>query len=331
MRLELKAGNTSLFSRRLTDALAATLDRRQQAILFLNRRGAATYVFCRECGWVARCPRCETPLTHHPEAETLRCHTCGYRRKPPSICPVCRSRRVRFFGAGTQRLQAEVEARFPAARTLRWDRDVTRRKGAHEVILAHFAAHRADVLIGTQMLAKGLDLPLVTLVGIVSADTGLFLPEYRAGEKTFQVLTQVAGRAGRGPAGGQVVLQTYHPEHAAIRAAAAHDYPAFFEAELPQRRGLGYPPFGRLVRFVYRAGSPAQVERETSRLAAGLRRAAQRRGRAVEVLGPTPCFFARQGGLHRWQILLRGPDPTEIIPDELAEGWSVDVDPVGLL
>jgi len=331
MRQELRLGNTSLFSRRLAAALGETLDAGQQAILFLNRRGAATYVFCRDCGWVARCPRCATPLTHHPASDALRCHHCGYRRRPPTTCPQCGGDRVRYFGAGTQRIQAEVEARFPGARTLRWDWDVTRRKGAHDVILAHFAAHRADVLIGTQMLAKGLDLPLVTLVGIVSADTGLHLPDYRAAERTFQVLTQVAGRAGRGQAEGQAILQTYHPEHPAIRAAAAHDYRAFYETELRHRRQLGYPPFRRLVRLVYRATSTERVERETARLAGRLRRDAERRAAAVEVVGPTPCFFTRRQGMTRWQILLRGDEPAALVPDDLPQGWTVDVDPVSLL
>jgi primosomal protein N' (replication factor Y) len=238
---------------------------------------------------------------------------------------------VRYFGAGTQRIQAEVEARHPGVRALRWDWDVTRRKGAHEVILAHFAAHRADVLIGTQMLAKGLDLPLVTLVGVVSADTGLHLPDYRAAERVFQVLTQVAGRAGRGPAGGQVILQTYHPEHPAIRAAAAHDYQAFYQDELPHRRELRYPPFYRLVRLVIRTPSGERAEREARRLAGRLRADVARRGSDIEVIGPTPCFFTRLNGLARWQVLLRGDDPRTAVPEALAEGWSVDVDPVSLL
>ena len=331
MRLELKAGNTSLFSRRLSTALGNVLRRGDQAILFLNRRGAATYVFCRDCGWVALCPRCATPLTHHPSAAALRCHQCGYRRKPPSVCPQCRGRRVRYFGAGTQRLQAEVAAAFPSARTLRWDWDVTRRKGAHEVILAHFAAHRADILIGTQMLAKGLDVPRVTLVGVVSADTGLFLPDYRAAERTFQVLTQVAGRAGRGEAGGEVVLQTYHPEHEAIRAAAGHDYEGFYRSEIAHRRELGYPPFRRLVRLVLRGTSPERVEQEALRVAGRLRRTASEAGGGIEVLGPTPCFFTRQRGWIRWQVILRGDTPAAIVPRDLPEGWTVDVDPVSLL
>lgn len=329
MRHELKVGNTSLFSRRLEESLTAVLDARQQAILFLNRRGNATHVFCRDCGWTARCPRCDTPLIHHPAVDSLRCHHCGHQRRALVRCPQCGGSRVRFFGAGTQRIQAEVEARFPGARTLRWDWDATRRKGSHEVILAHFAAHRADVLIGTQMLAKGLDLPLVTLVGVVSADAGLHLPDYRARERVFQVLTQVAGRAGRGPAGGQVVLQTYHPDDDVVRAAAAHDYGAFFTAEIAHRRSLGYPPFRRLVRLVFRAPSAEAAQREATGLARRLRRTASET--AVEVLGPTPCFFGRVRGLHRWQILLRGANPAEIVPAEVPEGWGVDVDPVSLL
>jgi len=224
-----------------------------------------------------------------------------------------------------------MAARFPGARILRWDWDATRRKGAHEVILAHFAAHRADVLIGTQMLAKGLDLPLVTLVGIVSADTGLFLPDFRAAERTFQVLTQGSGRAGSGSAGGQVVLQTYHPEHEAIRAASAHDFQAFYQAEMRHRRELGYPPFRRLARLVYRGTSAEHVERETTRLASRVRRGLARSSQGIDVLGPTPCFFTRQGGMLRWQIVLRGADPALAVPDDLPEGWIVDIDPVSLL
>jgi len=261
----------------------------------------------------------------------LRCHHCGYQRRPPRQCPQCGGRRVRYFGAGTQRIQAEVEARHPGVRTLRWDWDATRRKGAHAVILAHFAAHRADVLIGTQMLAKGLDLPLVTLVGVVSADTGLHLPDYRAAERVFQVLTQVAGRAGRGPAGGQVILQTYHPDHPAIRAAAGHDYQAFNQDELRHRRELGYPPFRRLVRLVFRSSSAESAEREAKRLAGRLRADVARRGDPIEVIGPTPCFFTRLHGLWRWQILLRGADPAGAVPEALPEGWAVDVEPVSLL
>jgi len=181
------------------------------------------------------------------------------------------------------------------------------------------------------MLAKGLDLPLVTLVGVVSADTGLHLPDYRAGERAFQVLTQVAGRAGRGPAGGQVILQTYHPDHAAIRAAAGHDYQAFYQDELRHRRELGYPPFRRLVRLLFRSSSAESAEREAKRLAGRIRTELARREDPTEVVGPTPCFFTRLHGLWRWQILLRGSDPAKAVPADLPEGWTADVEPVSLL
>jgi primosomal protein N' (replication factor Y) len=331
MRQELKAGNRSIFSRALQSALIDTIDHDHQAILFLNRRGASTYVFCRDCGWVARCLRCETPLAHHEDRNRLLCHHCGYSTNPPHTCPECGGKRVRHFGAGTQRVQSEVEALIPGVRTLRWDWDATRTKGAHSVILNNFAAHHADVLIGTQMLAKGLDLPLVTLVGVVSADTGLNLPDYRAAERTFQVLTQVAGRAGRGLLGGRVILQTYEPDHYAIRAAGRHDYDAFSRQELRLRAELGYPPFKRLVRMVYRDVNAANAERETRRMAGMLTNAINETQTRIDLIGPAPCFFSRIRSHYRWQIVLRGADPNVILPPEIAQGWGIDVDPVSLL
>lgn len=331
MRQELKAGNRSIFSRALQSALKETVEMGQQAILFLNRRGATTYVFCRDCGWVARCPRCETPLAHHEDQDQLLCHHCGYSTARIKTCPECGGARVKHFGAGTQRVQSEIEALIPAVRTLRWDWDATRTKGAHSVILNHFAAHRADVLVGTQMLAKGLDLPLVTLVGVVSADTGLNLPDYRAPERTFQVLTQVAGRAGRGLLGGRVILQTYQPEHYAIAAASRHDYQAFSAQELRYRSELGYPPFKRLVRLVYRDVNSRRAEGEAGRMAGLIGNRIKEGERSVDIIGPAPCFFSRIRGHYRWQILLRGDKPADVIPTELARGWGVDVDPVSLL
>lgn len=331
MRQELRAGNSSLFSRALQRALAETLNGGQQAILFLNRRGSSTYVFCRDCGEALRCSRCDTPLTYHSAGEALVCHHCNNTRQLPKSCPNCGGKRIKHFGAGTQRVQAELERRFPAARTVRWDRDATRAKGAHDVILAHFAAHRADVLIGTQMVAKGLDLPLVTLVGVVSADVGLNLPDVRAVERTFQVLTQVAGRAGRGLLGGRVILQTYQPDHYAIRAAAAHDYQAFYERELRQRRELGYPPFRRLARLVVRGHPERDVQAEAGRLAGALRAGLAAGGHEADLIGPVPCFYRRLRGEYRWQIVIRATDPVSLLPDELPRGWLVDVDPVTLL
>jgi primosomal protein N' (replication factor Y) (superfamily II helicase) len=281
MREELKAGCTSIFSRPLQEALQQVLEQRQQAILFLNRRGAATYVFCRDCGYSLKCPHCDLPLTYHlqspdqPHFERARgsllCHRCGYDRQAPRTCPQCGGPRVRHYGTGTQRVEAAAQALLPQARLLRWDAETTRQKGSHELILKHFTNQQADILVGTQMLAKGLDLPLVTLVGVVLADVGLNLPDYRAGERTFQVLTQVAGRAGRSPLGGQVILQTFQPENYVIQAAAQHDYAAFYQKELDYRRRLKYPPFSRLVRLEYRDPDPRQAERAAQEMARQLR------------------------------------------------------------
>jgi primosomal protein N' (replication factor Y) len=331
MRQELRSGNRSIFSRPLQKALGETLPKNQQAILFLNRRGSSTYVFCRDCGWVVRCPRCEIPLTYHSAQAHLMCHHCGYTRQSPTNCPRCKGTRVKHFGTGTQRVQTELERIYPNIRTLRWDRDVTRGKGAHDVILAQFASHQADVLIGTQMLAKGLDLPLVTLVGVISADVGLNLPEYHAAERTFQILTQVAGRAGRGLLGGRVILQTYQPDHYAIQAASKHDYMAFYEQELRYRKQLGYPPYRRLARLVFRHSASNIAAEEAKRMAARVQELITSGEIIADLIGPSPCFYKRIRGLYRWHIVIRAKDPTLAIPEDLPEGWFIDVDPVTLL
>lgn len=332
MRQELKAGNRSIFSRALQQALRQVLDAGQQAILFLNRRGTATYVFCRDCGQSVICPRCDLPLTFHSPQAELSCHYCGHQEAMPKLCPACGSPQIRQYGAGTEKVESEVQALFPQARTLRWDAETTREKGAHEIILAHFANHRADFLIGTQMLAKGLDFPFVTLVGAVLADVGLNLPDYRATERTFQVLTQVAGRAGRSPLGGRVILQTFQPEHYAIQSAAGHDYESFYLQELAYRRELGYPPFYRLVRLEYRHPNAKRVESAAHEMAAQVQAwmAAGDR-RATEMVGPVPCFFARLHGLYRWQIVLRGPEPGSLLRGRNLGDWRVELDPMNLL
>ena len=332
MRQELRAGNRSMFSRRLQESLREVLENGQQAILFLNRRGATTYVFCRDCGHVLRCSNCDSPLTFHSARERLMCHHCGKDRQMPEKCPNCGSSRIKQFGAGTQRVQAEVEQMFPKARTLRWDRDTTRTKGAHDEILRSFAAFEADVLIGTQMVAKGLDLPLVTLVGVVLADIGLNLPDYRSPERTFQVLSQVAGRAGRGLLGGHVVLQTYEPEHYAVQAAAEHDYQSFYEAELEMRRQLEYPPFRRLASLVFRHTSEDAAQGAAERMAGSLEaRIRELDLRRTELIGPVPAYFRRVRGEYRWMVVVRAADPTRVLPEELPRGWTLDVDPVSLL
>lgn len=332
MRQELKAGNRSIFSRALRESLSNVLAANQQAILFLNRRGSSTYVFCRECGAVLRCPRCDLPLTYHSDSDDLQCHTCNYRRKMPSRCPQCGSTSIRQFGTGTERVESEVQKAFPNARTLRWDAETTRQKGSHEILLSHFSRHQADILIGTQMLAKGLDLPLVTLVGVVLADVGLSLPDYRTPERAFQLLMQVSGRAGRSPLGGSVILQTYQPENKAIQYAARHDYHGFLRQELEARRKIGYPPFARLVRLELRQRDPVAAEQEANEMAGRLRWWMEQEGfTSTELIGPAPCFFARQNGLYRWQILLRGPDPARLLRVKKLGEWRAAVDPASLL
>lgn len=333
MREELKAGQRGIFSRSLLKELDSTLTRSEQAILFLNRRGTATYVFCRDCGYVLRCPNCDTPLTLHIEnGERLLCHQCGYERQKPRNCPQCGGKQIREYGLGSERVEAEVGTLFPKARTLRWDWETTRTKDAHEIILTHFANHQADVLVGTQMLAKGLDLPLVTLVGIVLADVGLQMPDPFAAERVFQVLTQVAGRAGRSERGGKVILQTFDPDNQVIQCAARHDVDGFYEYELEQRKRLGYPPFARLVRLEYRNQDPASAENEAGELAARLRGVLNKE---TTMIGPVPCFFAKVGGMYRWHIILRGSDPVALLRDRSLEnrmkGWRVEVDPISLL
>jgi primosomal protein N' (replication factor Y) (superfamily II helicase) len=333
MRQELRSGNRSMFSRALSSAMAHVLASGQQAILYLNRRGASTFVMCRDCGHVEACPHCAVPLTYHGQAEALICHHCSRRFSIPAVCKSCGSKRIRYFGSGTEKVEEAVRLEFPTARTLRWDRDVTGAKGAHDVILDRFIAHRADVLIGTQMIAKGLDLPLVTLVGVVAADTGLFLPDFRASERTFQLVTQVAGRAGRSTLGGQVIVQTYHPDHYAIVAASRHDYEEFYRKEMAFRREQGYPPIRRLARLIFshkqRAAAQAEATRMAQQLGAEIQRLAVEE---TDLIGPAPCFFARQREHYRWHVIVRAPDPAILLRHlSIPLGWRLDIDPVDLL
>lgn len=332
MRKELTSGNSSVLSRSLESRLEKVLSKNQQAILFLNRRGQATYVFCRHCGQSLRCPNDDQPLTWHGSQQGLLCHLCGYSRKMPTKCPNCGSTQIRQLGLGTAKLEEIVKNRFPEARLLRWDADTTKNKDDHELILSHFSAHRADILIGTQMLAKGLDLPLVTLVGIVLAEVGLNLPDYRAAERSFQVLTQVSGRAGRSPLGGEVVLQTYQPENYVIQAASRHDFGGFYEQELEYRRMLGYPPFNRIIRLEYRHLSQSKAEQEARQLAAIISDQIDSKGlHQTDMIGLLPPYYARMHGLWRWQIILRGPNPEALLPDLPLRDWQIEVDPPSLL
>lgn len=332
MRKELTDGNTGVLSRALESKLERTLAKNQQAILFLNRRGKATYVFCRDCGKSLRCPNDGQSLIWHGEQTGLLCHLCGYTRKMPKKCPDCGSTQIRQLGLGTGKLEEIVKQRFPEARILRWDTDTAKNKGDHELILSHFSAHRADILIGTQILAKGLDLPLVTLVGIVLADVGLNLPDYRAAERSFQVLTQVSGRAGRSPLGGEVVMQSYQPDSPVIQAASGHDFEAFYKEELENRRMLGYPPFNRLIRLEYRHLSAEKAETEAQKLARIVEDViAEGKFKQTDFIGPLPAYYARRHGLWRWQIVLRGPQLEKLLSELPLKDWLIEVDPASLL
>jgi len=332
LREELKAGNRSIFSRALYRSIEEVLDSREQMILFLNRRGTASFMQCRDCGFVPQCRSCAVSLTYH-EPDSLVCHYCRRTQRAPGQCPECEGKRIRKVGLGTERVEEEVKNAFPSARTVRWDRDVTRGRGSHEKILARFLAHDADVLIGTQMVAKGLDIPLVTLVGVISADVALHLPDFRSGERTFQILEQVAGRAGRGSKGGRVIIQTYTPDHYAIEAAAAHSYDTLYDREIELRRSLGYPPFGRLVQLTFAHTSESYAQEQSAKLVHYLKSTRDRLGIAnLDILGPAPAFVPRIRGRWRWNVQLRGSDPTIVLRDEpLPVGWTTDVDPVSLL
>jgi primosomal protein N' (replication factor Y) len=331
MRLELHRGNTSLLSVPLQELLAGTLRRNEQAILLLNRRGLATVVLCRSCGTILQCPYCDIPLVYHQDRERLVCHRCDYREAPRRACPTCGGP-LDYFGAGTQRVEAEVRRLFPAARVLRWDQDAVRRAGGSEGMLRQVERGETDVVVGTQMVSKGFDLPRVTAIGVVNADTGLHLPDFRSGERTFSLLTQVAGRAGRRGPGSRVIVQSYTPEHYAVQAASRHDYDGFFTEEIDFRRQHRYPPFVRLARYLYRDRNDATCAKAADQMARKLARHARERGVSMDLLGPAPAFASRVRGEYQWQVVLRSPDLEALLDGiPVDPGWTVDIDPQSLL
>jgi len=335
-------GRVRVISRRLELCIAESLARGQQVILFINRRGYAPFIRCPRCGYVLKCPRCEITLNFHARVNVVMCHYCGLERRPPGRCPECGLEGgMRFAGIGTERVEGAVRELFPEARALRMDSDTMKTRHAHERALEEFRAGRAQVLVGTQMIAKGLDFPNVTTVGVVNADVVLHLPDFRSRERTFQLLAQVAGRTGRGAAGGRVIVQTFMPSDPSIRAAARHDYERFAEAELEARRRLGYPPFGRMARILCRGLKPGPVERYMTELAAELRRLCDEMGDGSHVLGPAPAPVARIRRRHRWHVLIKSPTARSLHRlleqvEGLLRGPSgakvlVDVDPMSML
>jgi len=307
MRGEFERGNHSIFSARLSAELRACLDGGHQAMLFINRRGHSTFVSCRKCGYVVKCDQCDVSMTWHQAENALRCHYCGKTLPPPKTCPNCGSAYIKYFGAGTQKVQEEVRRLFPDARVVRMDVDTTREKDAHERILNRFRSGEANVLVGTQMIAKGLDFPNVSLVGVVAADLSLNLPDFRSVERTFQLITQVAGRAGRADVPGRVVVQTYDPDHYGIRMAADQDYRAFYNKESAYRRSALYPPFTVIARIIYSGRDVDAVKRAAQAAEEALGKYLDEtgaRGDTVQ-LGAMEAPIRLIRGENRWQVLLK--------------------------
>ncbi len=310
MRRELKEGHRHIFSRPLLEELDGVLERDEQALLFINRRGFAGFVLCRECGYVVRCPSCDVSMTMHKDRHLMCCHYCAYEEPVPEACPGCSGIKIRYFSAGTQRVEDEVRKLYPSVSLIRMDRDTTTSRKAHNYYYHRFKDRKASILIGTQMIAKGFDFPGVTLVGVVAADTTLNLPDFRAPERTFQLLTQVSGRTARGSAGGKVIVQTYHPTHYSVLAAAGHNYSAFYKQELENRRQLAYPPFSDLLRFLFSAGD----ENAVFEAAKWFTELLEPFGGAAEILGPAPASLYRIKEQYRVQTILKGKALTGLSP-----------------
>lgn len=330
MRDEAAEGNRQPLSRRLVEAVTRALENEEQTILYLNRRGLSTFVMCRDCGRSVQCLGCSVALVQHAEIDGLICHYCGYSRAMPSMCDYCGSRNIRALGMGTQRLESLVKKMWPQARVLRLDSDVARGPDAYFQIWETFSEHRADILVGTQLVARGLDLPAVTCVGVVDADLPLHFPDYRSAENTFALVAQVTGRAGRDARPSRVVVQTSNPEHYSLRCAATGDYECFYSSELPMRRAFVFPPFAQLAVLT-------RTDRDDARAAAVAREAAEslatgllREGiDGIRVMGPAPAFIHRLRGEYRWQVTLKGDGlerARHLAPR--GKGWSYDVDPI---
>jgi primosomal protein N' (replication factor Y) len=305
MRMELATRKrVQMFSRVLLDAIDRTIKNGKQAIVFLNRRGFSTFVNCKACGLVLKCKHCDTVMVYHFDIKKLVCHYCDNTQSPPDICPKCRSGYIKYLGIGTEKVESEISRSFSHVSVARMDSDTTQKSGSHDRILGEFKSGRVKVLVGTQMIAKGLDFPQVTLVGVVSADVSLNIPDFRASERTFNLLTQVAGRAGRGEDGGEVIVQTYAPEHYAIQAAAKHDYERFYAEEIVARKELLFPPYIQLVKVTVRARSDKNAEQAAAELAKAIRAADPE----AKIAGPAPAPMARLRGYYRYNIVLKDKD-----------------------
>jgi len=304
MNLELKKGNYSIFSESLLEKIEDRLNKNEQVILLLNKRGYASYVSCRKCHYVFKCPSCDVSLTYHKKDETLKCHYCGYSQNYPSICPSCCSNSIRYIGLGTQKIEEEIKKKFKEARTIRMDYDSTSKKYSLEKILEDFDNHKYDILIGTQMIAKGLDFPLVTLVGVINADIGLYLNDFRAGERTYQLLTQVIGRSGRENKKGEALIQTYTPENYVIREASKQDYNDFFRSEVIYRKERNYPPFSIFATLMFKGRNYD----ETYLLADNMKKYIEQRDKDIFIFGPVSPYIAKENNLYKVKLTLKYKD-----------------------
>lgn len=314
MREELLSGNRTIFSRTLTKKMEEVLERKEQMILFLNRRGFSTFVSCRSCGYVFKCGSCDISMTYHKD-NSLICHQCGARKYLPKTCPSCQSKYIKQFGTGTEKVEEAIRKMFPEAKVLRMDRDTTKHKAAYENMYQNFKNNDCDILIGTQMISKGLDFKDVTLVGILAADLSLNLPDFRSSEKTFQLITQVAGRAGRGDKKGEVVIQTYSPEHFAVEHAKTHDYEGFYEKEILMREALKNPPFTKIFHMVFTSEDEKLLKEKVMEIGERLRNFLKKYDTII-LLGPSPCMISKIKNSYRWQMILKGdfsPDSQESI------------------
>jgi primosomal protein N' (replication factor Y) len=342
MREELMSNNKSIFSKRLYEEIERCLSRQEQIILFLNRRGHSPFVSCRKCGYVFKCDNCDISLTYHNENGLLVCHYCGMKKRATNVCPKCRSKYVKFFGVGTEKIEQEIKRYFPVSRTLRMDFDTTRKKNSYEQIYTAFKEHKADILIGTQMIAKGLDFKNVTLVGVIAADLSLNLPDFRSAEKTFQLITQVSGRAGRGEKPGRVILQTYTPDHYSIIRSVSNDYEGFYNEEIAIRRDMNYPPYSKILSVNMSSKNENLLIKNIQNVGSILKNILKDND-IIEMLGPCPCAISKINEQYRWQIILKGNISTEIanklknvIYEALREVYteirlSLDMNPSSLL
>ncbi|MFH1563925.1 MAG: primosomal protein N' [Nitrospirota bacterium] len=342
MKEEHKIGNYGIFSTKLKQEIADRLKKQEQVIIFLNRRGFATFIQCRDCGTTIKCPNCEITLTYHFQDKMLKCHYCDFQEIAPETCPKCHGIQIKYSGTGTQKVENELQKLFPEARISRMDLDTTKKRDSHENILSSFQS-QGDILVGTQMIAKGLDIPNITLVGVISADVGLNLPDFRASERIFGLLTQVAGRAGRGKVSGLVIIQTYNPDNPTIQFAKTQDYHAFYSNEITFRKELNYPPFAHLANIIIKGKDEGHTIKLAQNIGDNLRMINQERGKlhkTILILGPAPCPLTKIKQEYRWQILLKG-SPKSLqellksvlvltsIPKDLKVG--IDIDPSGLL